>query len=167
MTLDPNKVTHIVWHTAATPNKSVDISAAAIDAYHKSKGWNGIGYHAVARQTGVLEEGRPLNRMGAHVEGFNACSVGICLSGNGDLMPPTPEQFKTAVGWTVDMLLHFDLLEEFKANPMRVIGHREINDLVRAGVSRAPLTTKTCPGTKVDMAKVRRAVLVEVQRRGL
>jgi N-acetylmuramoyl-L-alanine amidase len=162
MKLDPSKVERVVIHTAATPSKAIDISASSIDAYHKSKGWDGIGYHNVVRFDGRVEEGRPWTKQGAHVEGLNSRSVGICFSGNGDLQAFTPEQFKAGVSLTVDMLEHFDLVERCKTNPMTVLGHREVN-----GIPGVPKTSKTCPGKKVDMRKYRLAVLAEIERRGL
>ena len=138
-------VTHVVIHTAATPDKPVDISAKSIDAYHRGKGWDGIGYHWVVRFNGTIEPGRPENRMGAQVEGFNHCSIGICFSGNGDLQDLTPAQKKAGAKLVAEILKRHHLADEFKANQMRVIGHREINRLIDAEVTDAPRTTKTCP----------------------
>lgn len=157
--------THIVLHTAAAgTTKAIDQSAATIRAYHvKTKGWSDIGYHFVVRFDGDVEEGRPLNQVGAHVEGFNSQSVGICFAGHGDLQDFTPEQKKAGVTLVCQMLEHFELTQAFIKNPMRVIGHREINQLIDTGVAKnAPKTTKTCPGKKVDMSAFRKAVLAEL-----
>jgi hypothetical protein len=157
--LDPKNVTHIVVHTAATPTRSIDISAASIDAYHRHvKGWDMIGYHRVVRFGGDIEEGRPLDRVGAQVEGFNSQSIGICFSGNGDLADFTDHQWIEGPKLVAQLLKHFGLEGAFKKNEMRVIGHREINLLIEAGVTDAPRTSKTCPGKRIDMRKFRTQV---------
>jgi hypothetical protein len=44
-----------------------------------------------------------------------------------------------------------------------VIGHREINDLIKAGkVSKIYQTTKSCPGTKVQMNIIRAKIMKEL-----
>lgn len=63
-----------------TANKG-DISAAAVDRYHRSLGWNGIGYHYLIRTNGVIEPGRPLETVGSHCKGHNAHSIGIAYAG--------------------------------------------------------------------------------------
>jgi hypothetical protein len=68
--------------------------AAVIDRWHKARGWGGIGYHFVilngfrfansrydSFDDGVVETGRSLDTVGAHVAGQNADSIGICLIG--------------------------------------------------------------------------------------
>lgn len=51
-----------------------------IDAYHKSKGWDGIGYHFVIYRNGEVHKGRDINKQGAHAIGRNHMT-GICLIG--------------------------------------------------------------------------------------
>lgn len=70
----------LVVHCSDTP-ASMDIGAEEIDQWHKERGWSGIGYHYVIRRDGTLEPGRPLEKSGAHVRGFNRNSIGICLVG--------------------------------------------------------------------------------------
>jgi N-acetylmuramoyl-L-alanine amidase len=170
------EITHIFVHTAAAatkakkatattpavPSKPIDVSAASMRAYHKSQGWNDIGYHEVIRMTGKVERGRPLEQPGAHVEGFNAKTIGIVLSGHGDLEPPTAAQYETLKKRIIFYLKKFGLVETFLKNPKRVLGHREINDLIKAGVTKAPRTTKTCPGTKFDMPKLRLDLIADL-----
>lgn len=153
------KIERLYIHTAATPGKSIDISAASIDVYHRSIGWNEIGYNAVARFDGRIEAGREEDKVPAGVSGDNLHSLHLCLSGNGDLETPPKAQWDAAVAWCVRKIKQYGLVDEVKANPMRVLGHREVNVLIDAGVVKAGKTTKTCPGAKVDMKKFRRAVL--------
>lgn len=59
-------------------------SVADIDAWHRQKGWNGIGYHYVVRRDGSIEQGRPTNEVGAHCLNHNKHSIGICYEGGLD-----------------------------------------------------------------------------------
>ena len=70
----------IVVHCSATTSK-MDIGAAEIDRWHRGKGWQTIGYHYVIRRDGTVEEGREEDRIGAHVQIYNAVSIGICMVG--------------------------------------------------------------------------------------
>ena len=45
-------------------------------------GWAGIGYHFVIRKDGTIERGRPLSVVGAHAQGDNLHTIGICMAGN-------------------------------------------------------------------------------------
>lgn len=78
--MKPEHVNLIVVHCSATP-PSMDIGAAEIDLWHRQRGWFGIGYHKVFRRDGTVEDGRPLNRPGAHARGFNHRSYGFVLVG--------------------------------------------------------------------------------------
>lgn len=160
-------ITHIVIHTSATRNKQtgeiVDASAASIRRYHiEEKGWSDIGYHFVVRMDGKIEEGRALKKAGAHVAGFNAQTIGICLSGHGNFAAPTPEQLEAAIGLVCDLIDRFNLVDEFEKNPSRVLGHRECYAL-----DGVPNTGKSCPGRKVDMRSFRIACIAELKDRGL
>lgn len=70
----------IVVHCAATPATS-DIGRKEIDRWHRQRGFLCIGYHYVIRRDGTVEEGRAEDRAGAHVEGHNRDSIGVCLVG--------------------------------------------------------------------------------------
>lgn len=140
---------YIVIHTAAHGNveEDFDTSVEQIDEWHRSYGWNGIGYHYVIRKSGVIEKGREDNVSGAHAYGLNSRSLGICFSGNGDFFPPTEAQFKCVV------LLCRLLMVIHKIPVRNVLGHREIDQIL--GV---PEVKKTCPGLKVDMNEIRSAL---------
>lgn len=74
----------IVIHCSATP-EGRDIDAATIKTWHvDGNGWKDIGYHFVVRLNGAVEQGRPLDQIGAHVEGHNTGSIGICYVGGTD-----------------------------------------------------------------------------------
>jgi N-acetylmuramoyl-L-alanine amidase len=73
-------IKYIVLHCSATP-LFMDVDAKDIDSWHKARGWKGIGYHYVIKLDGTLEEGRPIESIGAHVKGYNKNSIGICYIG--------------------------------------------------------------------------------------
>lgn len=77
-------VNKIVIHCSATP-EGRNVSAATIDAWHRKRGFNQIGYHYVIGLDGKIEAGRPVNIMGAHVGGGgNRASIGIAYIGGVD-----------------------------------------------------------------------------------
>ena len=89
-------VRYLVVHCAATP-PNMDIGAKDIDLWHRRNGWFMIGYHNVIRRNGTIEAGRPLDRPGAHAQGFNEISLGVCLVGGVKSLPEAePENNFTA-----------------------------------------------------------------------
>lgn len=77
-------INEIIIHCTATPYGR-DVSATEIDAWHRERGFAGIGYHFVVRLDGTLQVGRPLDKAGAHCKGHNAHSIGIAYVGGLDV----------------------------------------------------------------------------------
>jgi N-acetylmuramoyl-L-alanine amidase len=70
----------IAVHCSATrPSQQFDVED--IRKWHKAKGWSDVGYHYVITRAGRVQKGREEDRIGAHVEGCNGRSIGICLVG--------------------------------------------------------------------------------------
>jgi len=153
------KPRYIVWHTAADPrdNGNRDTTAAEIRTWHLARGWSDIGYHFVIRKNGNVEKGKNESLPGSHVRGLNNQSLGICFSGHGDLQPLTPEQIEAGIKLTITLMKKYDI-------PVaNVIGHREINELIKAGkLSEEFRTTKSCPGNKVQMNTIRAKIMKEI-----
>ncbi len=142
------KTEWIVVHTAAT--NIPGITADDIDLWHRKRGFKMIGYHYVIRDDGTLEPGRPEDRVGAHCLGLNGKSVGICCTGHGDFTDFTFEQEVALVK------LCRELLEKYNLHWMHIIGHREVNRLIREKrLSTRYRTSKTCPGNLIDMDYLR------------
>jgi hypothetical protein len=88
---------HLVLHHTAFPasrigGRTLDAESRhmrAIQRWHLDRGWATIGYHFVVSPSGRVFAGRPVDRLGAHVLGHNAGTVGICLMGNFELERPT------------------------------------------------------------------------------
>lgn len=78
--LNPAAVRFIAVHCSATP-PDLDIGVDKIREWHKANGWADVGYHYVVRRDGVIEHGRALEYQGAHAQGHNHESIGVCLIG--------------------------------------------------------------------------------------
>ena len=98
-------INRIILHCTAT-REGRDYSVDTIRKWHTDKGWSDIGYHYLVYRDGSIHKGRPLERMGAHVRGYNANSIGIAYVGgveaergaNGKWIPKdtrTPEQIES------------------------------------------------------------------------
>jgi N-acetyl-anhydromuramyl-L-alanine amidase AmpD len=119
-------------------------SREMIDAWHKARGWDSIGYHYVISNghpvtsaiyapewDGKVEIGRGHEIVGAHAVGHNATSIGICLIGTaaGLFTPLQIKELAALVEW---------LRGTYNIPRGKVIGHRDVDT---AG--------KTCPGFDV------------------
>lgn len=79
------RIDYIIIHCSDTPegrNDTVD----DIRRWHtlpkpKGNGWADIGYNYVIHLDGSIHIGRDINKVGAHCEGYNANSIGICYVG--------------------------------------------------------------------------------------
>lgn len=91
MTLRTN-TEYIAIHCSAT-KPSQDIGADTIRQWHLDKGWSDIGYNIVIRRNGRIEIGRPIDHRGAHVKGYNAVSIGVCMIGGIDKYGKSEDNF--------------------------------------------------------------------------
>ena len=118
-----------LWHTVGEGNS-------------KGKGWADIGYHYIINngkvfkddkvnqrvQNGFVEKGRADSVSGAHTQGQNSNSIGICLIGNKYF---TEEQFNS-----LNTLLD-SLLKAYNLTKNDVYGHYNFS-------------SKTCPNFNVQ-----------------
>lgn len=79
-------INEIIIHcTATTPNWWADKSAQEkvdeVRRWHLDRGWSDVGYHYLIDRSGQVVEGRPIERIGAHVKGHNTGTIGISLFG--------------------------------------------------------------------------------------
>lgn len=89
-------ITQIIIHCSAT-RESQPYTLSDIHRWHQARGWNGCGYHYVILLDGTIQQGRTLEQVGAHCQGHNAHSIGICYIGGLDARGQpadtrTPEQ---------------------------------------------------------------------------
>lgn len=93
----------IIHHTGGTnANPLADTSHHTfemVQSYHKSRGWDDIGYHWYCEKDGKITAGRAENSHGAHTIGHNTSSIGFCFAGNFDATHPTKEQEEAFKVW--------------------------------------------------------------------
>ena len=92
----------VLHHTAFATGRIGGASLAAearhmreIQRWHLERGWATIGYHFVVSPSGRVFRGRPVDRLGAHVQGHNRGTVGICLMGDFERERPTGPALET------------------------------------------------------------------------
>jgi N-acetylmuramoyl-L-alanine amidase len=117
-------INQIVIHCSDTP-AGMDIGAREIRGWHTSpppagNGWADIGYHYVIRRSGLIERGRPDEVVGAHVQGHNANSIGVCIVGGGHGFANfTWQQWGVLRGLITQLLCRYP--------DAAVCGHRDLN----------------------------------------
>ena len=104
-----------IVHHAEASNCTVE----DIHKWHQENGWVGIGYSFFIKKDGTVYEGRPTGTIGAHTQGYNDNSIGICLEGNYEV-----EQIPTIQGETLVALL-VDLQSLYPN--IRIIKHKSVN----------------------------------------
>lgn len=117
------------WMQGASPEDQFQ----EIRRWHmQDRGWRDIGYHYVIARNGKIMSGRPISEIGAHVQGKNAGTIGICLIGGfgSDARDKFSEHFTEAQDQAARNLI----AELFsKLGPVTVTGHNQY-------------AAKACPG---------------------
>ena len=135
-------IDYIVVHCSAT-SFGKDLDVEDIDRMHKRRGWSGVGYNYVVKLDGTIQNGRPLEKIPAHVKGFNRNSIGICYIGgldeNGKPSDTRTDKQKEA--------LLFKLLTLKRLFPYaKIVGHRDLSpDRDGDGVVERHEWLKACP----------------------
>jgi hypothetical protein len=134
-----NDPAFVIVHCSDSPDYPKDdpkfdsIGAKQINEWHIARGWIGLGYHHVIRQTGVVEVGRPETELGAHCKGHNQGSIGVCIVGKGE---PTPEQ-KDALA-----CLFIDIAKRWKIPVNKWFCHNQFDQ------------NKTCPNASAETVRL-------------
>ena len=121
-----NKPNKLVLHHAEASKCTVQ----DIHSWHLNNGWSGIGYHYFIRKDGSVYRGRPDGAIGAHCQGSNTNTLGICFEGN--YMKETMPTAQYNAG--IDLIKY--LIGKYGNLP--IYGHKEL------------LATE-CPGSKFPL----------------
>jgi len=134
-----SRTDYIVLHHADWPKCSVyDIHRS-----HLARGWAGIGYAYFVSKDGQIYRGRPHDAVGAHCEGYNSVSLGICAEGDYEDEWQMPSEQKNAI-----IAL---LVELKKVYPQaQIVGHRD-------------LIATSCPGKNYPFNEILQAVKTKQQ----
>ena len=126
----------IVVHCSAT-RVNQDFTVEQLEACHKARGFDTIGYHYYIRKDGTVTRHRRLTEVGAHCRPYNRCSIGVCYEGG--LAPDgSPKDTRTPVQRRVLSKLLTDLKRLFPRALIR--GHCEMPGAV----------PKACPSFKAS-----------------
>lgn len=115
----------IVVHCSASQNK-LTIDRATIAQWHRARGFMDIGYHYVVKTDGEVEVGRDKDVIGAHVQGHNSTTIGICIVGG------VNSKGESEYNFTPEQMFSLrKLITELKLDyPQAVIkGHRDYPDV--------------------------------------
>jgi len=138
----------IIHHSLTEDGKTV--SWGAIRDYHVNvQKWVDVGYHYGIEMVGKQYEifkGRMDDVQGAHCQGFNDESIGICRVGNFDIIKPDD------AGQKLLMKLCRSLMNIYGIKRDHVLGHWETYHL------RGLSIQKSCPGNKFSMPDFRRSL---------
>ena len=115
-------INKIIVHCSATP-EGRNFTIKQIDAWHRQRGFNGIGYHFVIYLDGSVHVGRPLHKSGAHCKGQNKNSIGICYIGGCEAHTQKPKDTRTDTQKASLVKLITELRQQFPN--ASVHGHRE------------------------------------------
>ena len=135
-------LSEIIIHCSATRPEWMAKDAtlakvAEIRRWHLSdRGWRDIGYHYIIDRNGTLATGRPLEKVGAHVQGRNTGTIGVCLIGGHGSAETDP------------FAKHYTIAQE-KALRRLLADLRKRYPTIKAISGHNQFAAKACPGFNV------------------
>ena len=132
----------IIIHCSAT-RVDTDFTARDVDRAHRARGFRCWGYHYYVRKDGTVEPMRPEADVGAHCNGHNARSIGVCYEGGLD-ENGRPADTRTLRQRAALRALVRELLRKYPT--ARVVGHRDLSPDRNGNGRVEPCEwTKLCP----------------------
>ena len=121
--LSKRYINRIIVHCTATPEGRAE-TVQSIRNMHLANGWSDIGYHYLIGLNGERWNGRSVNLVGAHCNGYNANSIGVCYVGGVDKNLKTKD---TRTQKQKDALLA--LLKDLRRlyPKAKICGHRDLD----------------------------------------
>lgn len=137
------KINEIIVHCSATP-EGKNYTVQDITKWHIARGFSTIGYHFVIYLDGSIHIGRPIDQVGAHCQGHNATSIGVCYIGGLDKDGKTAKDTRTAAQKNSLVLLLKQLRKKY--GDLSIKGHRDYSpDTNHDGKIEKYEWLKACP----------------------
>lgn len=96
----------IILHIIDSDNPKHD-NIETIRAWHmEERGWVDVGYHKYINSQGEIQDGRPLDQMGAHTKGHNKNTFGLATFGKFGTQR-TQKQYAGIIGAIMDLKIQF------------------------------------------------------------
>ena len=124
------KIDLIVIHCSATRSNR-RFTVEDLEACHRARGFNGIGYHYYITRDGQLHFCRAEEKIGAHARRYNAHSIGVCYEGGLD-ENGKPADTRTPAQKAALVALLRSLKTDYP--DAQILGHRDL-----------PWVNKACP----------------------
>ncbi len=136
------KVDMIVIHCSAT-KENMNYTFEQCIRDHQARGFNTCGYHRFITKDGKIHIGRHFDKTGAHVQGFNATSIGICYEGGLDAQGK-PKDTRTEAQKSSMLMC---IMEARQYGQIKsIVGHRDLSpDLDGDGIVEPKEWVKSCP----------------------
>lgn len=115
-------IKEIIVHCSATA-EGRDFTVEDIRRWHKQQGWSDIGYHYVIGRHGEKWTGRDVDVSGAHCEGHNRNSIGVCYIGGLDAAGKKAKDTRTLQQKAVMLSLLTELKRLYPQ--AKIYGHRD------------------------------------------
>lgn len=116
------QIKEIIVHCSATA-EGRDFTVEDIRRWHKQQGWSDIGYHYVIGRHGEQWKGRDVDVSGAHCEGHNRNSIGVCYIGGLDETGKKAKDTRTLQQKAVLLSLLTELKRLYP--DAKIYGHRD------------------------------------------
>jgi N-acetylmuramoyl-L-alanine amidase len=118
---------------------------------HAARGFKGCGYHRFIRKDGTVHIGRNFDYGGAHVQGYNAKSIGICYEGGCDKKMKGKDTRTDAQKEAIIKVIK-EAIEYGQGNIKRICGHRDLSpDANGNGIVEPTEWVKICPSFNAEM----------------
>jgi len=118
------KINEIIIHCSATP-EGRDVTVEEIRQWHLDRGFNDIGYHYIIDLDGVVHDGRPIEKPGAHCVKHNTHSLSICYIGGTDAHGRAKDTRTLEQKKSLKNLIHGLM---FRFHDAKIYGHNEFSD---------------------------------------
>ena len=115
-------IKEIIVHCSAT-SEGKDFTVEDVRRWHKQQGWSDIGYHYVIGRHGEKWIGRDVDVSGAHCEGHNRNSIGVCYIGGLDAAGKKAKDTRTLQQKAVMLSLLTELKRLYPQ--AKIYGHRD------------------------------------------